>query len=181
MLHTKQFDKKHLGHLTVPQNPTFDRFLPDLAHKKLYSVRGVDFLGKVSGAISIFVCQFLQKRAVSRFLFQIRTKPRWNICFCCASALLCSFFFSSFFVWNIDLFSACQLRSVNYDLKITNYSWHEKSEARESVIKCQTTRTWTWRSTRNSSSTLALTWPPISEEIHHNDTLRDIINILRWK
>ena len=67
MLHTKQFDKKHLGHLTVPQNPTFDRFLPDLAHKKLYSVRGVDFCGKVSGVISIFVYQFLQKRAVSRF------------------------------------------------------------------------------------------------------------------
>ena len=89
----KKMTKKHLGHLFAPQNPTFHSFLPDLAHKKLYSVRGVDFLGKVSGAISVFVCQFLQKRAVSRFLFQIRTKPRWNIGFCCASAFLCIFFF----------------------------------------------------------------------------------------
>ena len=89
-------EKKHLIHLFVPQNPTFHSFLPDLAYKKLYSVRGVDFWGKVSGAISVFVCQFLKKRAVARFLFQIRTKLRRNIGFCCASALLCSFFLNFF-------------------------------------------------------------------------------------
>ena len=41
--------ENHLRHLFVPQNPTFHSFLPELAHKKLYSVRGVDFLGESFG------------------------------------------------------------------------------------------------------------------------------------
>ena len=52
------------------------------------------FLGESFGFHLGFVCQFLNKRTVSRFLFQIRTKPRWNIDFCCASVVVCVFFSS---------------------------------------------------------------------------------------
>ena len=99
--------ENHLRHLFVPQNPTFHSFLPDLAHKKLYSVRGVDLWGNVSSAISVFVCQFPKKPCrISVFVpnqDKAAVEHRFLLCKCTS---MC--FFSSFFVWNIDFFLTMQ-------------------------------------------------------------------------
>ena len=72
--------ENHLRHLFVPQNPTFQSFLPDLAHKKLYSVRGVEFKGSFGCHLG-FCVPISPKACRISVLFQIRTKPQWNIGF----------------------------------------------------------------------------------------------------
>ena len=99
--HEKLERQKTLQTSVCSSKSYIPQVLPDLAHKKLYSVRGVDFwesfgISPKACRISVFVPNEDKAAVEHRFLL-------------CKCTSMC--FFSRFFVWNIDFFFSMSLIS----------------------------------------------------------------------